>query len=298
MLEISNVMKSYGKKEALTDVSLSIPAGSCFGLAGPNGAGKSTLMKIITTIIQYDKGEVLLDQKNPQQMKHKIGYVPQEICLEQHVTAYQNLYFFGRLYGLRKKYLKQRAQDVLTYIGLVERGNDKVSTFSGGMKRRLNIGCALMNEPAIIIMDEPTVGIDPQSRKYIFNMIERMKNSGKTVVYASHYMEEIERMCDEVAFIDNGTIVENGTVEQLMNKYATPSVYVKGKQMNEQYLTQFGDVQSKQGGFVIMTSNPMQVMENILIHCRKHMVTLEKIELVQPRMEDVFFTLTGNTLRG
>ncbi|MGM8365008.1 ABC transporter ATP-binding protein [Virgibacillus sp. W0181] len=297
MLHIDNVSKKYGKETALDGVSLSIPAGICFGLAGPNGAGKSTLLKIITSIIQSDGGTMKFHQKKLQQIKQKIGYVPQEICLEQSLTALQNLYFFGRLYGLRKFHLKQRAETVLAYIGLAERGNNKVSTFSGGMKRRLNIGCALMNEPEVIIMDEPTVGIDPQSRQYIFDMIEKLKQEGRTVIYASHYMEEIEKVCDEVAFIDHGKIVESGPVDELLIKYATPSVYVEGQRIDEKLLESVGNIHRKQDGFLIMTRNPLLAMEKILVNCRKQASPLKKIELVQPRMEDVFFSLTSRTLR-
>ncbi|MGM8211318.1 ABC transporter ATP-binding protein [Virgibacillus sp. W0430] len=297
MMQICNVTKVYNKKNVLNNVSLTIPVGSCYGLAGPNGAGKSTLIKIIASIIKQDKGTVTINEQKPQRMKQNIGYVPQEVCLEQHVTTFQNLCFFGRLYGLKGKRLIQRANTILTYIGLNERKNDKVSTFSGGMKRRLNIGCALMNEPTLIIMDEPTVGIDPQSRLYIFDMIARLKQTGVTIIYATHYMEEIERVCDEVAFIDQGEVVENGSVNELIQKYATPSVFVQGPEINEMTFEYLGDFQRKQNGYLIMTRNPMQTMEKLLGECRKKALPLDRIELVQPRIEDVFFKLTGNSLR-
>src|SRR5690625_1062195 len=182
-------------------------------------------MKIIATVIQDYEGDVSFhSEKHGQQIKTTLGYIPQEICLEQTVSALQNLYYFGKIYGLKGKQLKQRAEEVLSHIGLSERGNVKVLTFSGGMKRRLNIGCALMNDPNIIIMDEPTVGIDPQSRRYIFDMITQLKQSGCTIIYASHYMEEVEQLCDEVAFIDHGKIVESGTINHLLQKQDRKSV--------------------------------------------------------------------------
>lgn len=208
MLTIKEVSKQYKNTKALENISLSIPNGCCFGLVGPNGAGKSTLIKIISNIIQDFEGDIQFNdsiiRKSPKQY---IGYVPQEICLEQSVTAQRNLDFFGKLYGLKGKQLQERTEEVLSFIGLINRSKDKVATFSGGMKRRLNIGCALIHQPKIIIMDEPTVGIDPQSRKYIFDIINRLKKAGCTIIYTSHYMEEVEELCDQVAFIDNGKII-------------------------------------------------------------------------------------------
>lgn len=298
MLTIKNVSKNYGKTQALKQVSLSIPKGSCYGLVGPNGAGKSTLMKMIATVIQDYEGEISFNnEKDNQHIKSTLGYIPQEICLEQTVTALQNLYYFGKIYGLKGKQLKQRSEEVLAYIGLLERGNDKVLTFSGGMKRRLNIGCALMNDPTFIIMDEPTVGIDPQSRRYIFEMITQLKQAGCTIIYASHYMEEVEQLCDEVAFIDRGEIVESGGIDRLLQKYAVPSIFIKGKSPLPQNIDQLGTMSEKNGGYVLTTANPLTAMEHVLKHYLNNEEELERLELVQPRLEDVFFSLTGNQLR-
>ena len=298
MLTIKKTSKSYGKTQALKDVSLSIPKGSCYGLVGPNGAGKSTLMKIIATIIQDYDGEVSFHNgKQGSDIKSTLGYIPQEICLEQTVTAFQNLYYFGKIYGLKGKQLKQRAEEVLSYIGLSERGNEKVLTFSGGMKRRLNIGCALMNDPTVIIMDEPTVGIDPQSRRYIFDMITQLKQSGCTIIYASHYMEEVEQLCDEVAFIDHGKIAESGTIDHLLQKHAVPSIFIKGQNPLPEDIEQFGMISEENGGYLLTTTTPLVAMEYVLKHHLNNKQVLERLELVQPRLEDVFFLLTGNQLR-
>src|SRR5690625_2617708 len=228
MLKIDIITKSYGKTEALKGISLKITKGTCFGLVRPNGARKSTLLKILASIIQTYQGNVQLTEDQNSHFKEMIGYVPQEISLEQTLTAYNNLCFFGKLYGLKGKELKMRATEVLRDIGLAERGKDKVMHFSGGMKRRLNIGCALMHHPKLIIMDEPTVGIDPQTRRYIFEMIEQLIKKGSTIVYATHYMEEIEQLCHEVAFIDHGKIIEKGKTDELLQRYAIPSVFIKG----------------------------------------------------------------------
>lgn len=298
MLTVNNVQKHYGRMQALKDISLTISDGICFGLVGPNGAGKSTLMKILASVVQDYRGTVHIKASTiNRKMKQQIGYIPQEICLEQTLSALDNLYFFGKLYGLKGKQLKTRASEVLTDIGLSGRGKDKVITFSGGMKRRLNIGCALMHAPKIIIMDEPTVGIDPQSRHYIFQMIEQLRQKGCTIIYASHYMEEVEQLCDEVAFIDQGEIVENGSIEGLLQKNVSPSIFVKGGNSLPNNIRKLGTMENKDGGYLLATDTPLAAMEAVLNHYKTNNVQLEQLELVQPRLEDVFFSLTGSQLR-
>lgn len=297
VLHINQVKKEYGNKEALKSVSLVIPKGACYGLVGPNGAGKSTLLKIIASIILDYEGKVRLINLSNQSLKQQIGYVPQEICLEQNLSAISNLYFFGKLYDLKGKELKSRAMEVLKEIGLIDRAKDKVKQFSGGMKRRLNIGCALMHRPNILIMDEPTVGIDPQSRRYIFEMIKQLQQQGCTIIYATHYMEEVEQLCDEVAFIDHGEIIEQGRVEALLQRYATPSVFVKGmKELPEQLIT-LGDITRHKDGYLITTNQLIAVMETVLQHYQEEPDKLLRLEIVRPRLEDVFITLTGSELR-
>lgn len=294
MLSIKDISKSYGTKEVLKDISINLKEGSCFGLIGPNGAGKSTLMKIIVGIIISDDGII-----NANNLKKEVGYVPQEICLVENVTALQNLIFFGRLYNLKGKALQKRAEEVLTYIGLTERKKDKVKTFSGGMKRRLNIGCALMNEPRLVIMDEPTVGIDPQSRNYILKMVERMKQENRTIIYSTHYIEEAEKICDEVAFIDKGKIIHQNTMEELLRNHAVPAIYFKLKgshsKMTDHEL--LGNIQAYKNGFVLPTKNPMQTMDKMLQISKENSFVFEHFELMQPRLEDIFFKLTGTDLR-
>ncbi|WP_371817595.1 ABC transporter ATP-binding protein [Virgibacillus sp. MSJ-26] len=289
--------KSYGKHVALRGVELMIPSGSCYGLVGPNGAGKSTLLKILASVIQDYEGKVDLNGKGD--FKDIMGYVPQEICLEQTFSAFNNLSFFGRIYGLKGKRLKRRVQEVLEEVGLADRSQDKVKDFSGGMKRRLNIGCALMHRPSLIIMDEPTVGIDPQSRKYIFQMIHRLQEQGCTIIYATHYMEEVEQICDNVAFIDQGKMIEEGAVDDLLQKYAVPSVFVKAsKPLPESMgMDTFGEIVDYNGGLLVKTDNPLLVMKSISTFYQSNHTEVERLELVQPKLEDVFFSLTGSTLR-
>lgn len=292
LITLTNIHKSYASKNALSNVTLTISKGICFGLVGPNGAGKSTLIKVIASVIKDYKGKIQLPKN-----QLKIGYVPQDIALEETVTAYDNLRFFGNIYGLRGKELLKRVDEVLFKIGLKERGKDKVMTFSGGMKRRLNIGCALLHKPDLIIMDEPTVGVDPQSRRYIFEMVDQLKKQGSTIIYASHYMEEIEQICDEAAFIDNGQIIECGEISQLLSKHATPSIYVKGENCIPSQLNQNHIVTDKDEGCVITTEHPLSTMEEVIHFCKKENGRIERLELVQPRLEDIFFSLTGSKLR-
>lgn len=298
MLTINNVTKHYDKTEALKGVSITIPGGTCYGLVGPNGAGKSTLIKMITSIIRDYEGKIEFNEKRiTDKTKQKLGYVPQDIILEEDISAFSNLQLFGRLYNLKESSLNQRIKEVLVLIGLSDRGKDKVSAFSGGMKRRLNIGCALMHNPDLIIMDEPTVGIDPQSRKYIFKMIEDLKTTGKTVIYASHYMEEVEKLCDYVAFLDRGEMIENGAISELLQQYAVPSIYVKGSGILQDTLEQYGTVSQENGAFILYTEKALEAMEHIISHCRENRIDVERLELVHPRLEDVFFRLTGSNLR-
>lgn len=291
LLTLNGIYKNYGKKTVLSNISLQVSKGSCLGLVGPNGAGKSTLIKIIASIIQDYRGELRFSDSV------RIGYVPQDISLEETVSAKDNLQFFGRLYGLSGKALKERISEVLREIGLEKREKDKVQTFSGGMKRRLNIGCAILHEPDLIIMDEPTVGIDPQSRQHIFQMVDRFREAGKTIIYASHYMEEIERLCDEAAFIDHRKIVENGTIQQILQKHAVPSIFVKGGNALPDKINEFGSVAAKNGGYIVQTNRPLDAMEFVLQFYKEKNDQLERLELVQPKLEDVFFSLTGKELR-
>jgi len=295
MISIIDLKKNYQKKPALKGISLEIPRGSCYGLVGPNGSGKSTFIKILASVIPDYEGKVQFLNGDIHHVKKEIGYVPQEIVLEQNVTALDNLYFFGKVYGLKGKESKKRAKEVLNEIGLEKRAHDKVSTFSGGMKRRLNIGCALMHDPNLIIMDEPTVGIDPQSRRHIFQLIKELKQNKRTVIYASNYMEEVEQLCDVIALIDQGLIIENGDIDFLLQKYAKPSVFVKGTNCLPEKIE--GKVEVHKEGYYLKTNFPLVTIKQVLNHCQVMNGHLERLELVNPRLEDVFFSLSGTQLR-
>ncbi|MGP4076303.1 ABC transporter ATP-binding protein [Halobacillus sp. K22] len=301
MIKVESISKHYGSLKALDNISFTITEGTCFGLVGPNGAGKSTLMKILSGILLNFDGDIHVRDgkvsKDRLKIKQQIGYIPQEICLEDTLTARDNLILFGNLYGLKGKELQRRMDEVLDQIGLSERVKDKVVTFSGGMKRRLNIGCALLHKPGIVIMDEPTVGIDPQSRNSIFSIIHQLKTEGSTIIYSSHYMEEVEQLCDSIGLIDKGQLMEFGQMEELLEKYAKPSLFVAGEGIELGMLQNFGEAETKGIGYLLNSDEPILTLEKLVTHCREHSLEPRRLELYQPRLEDIFFNLTGTQLR-
>lgn len=219
MIHVRSVSKSFGNIEALKDVTFNIEKGEIFGILGPNGAGKSTIVNVLNTLVKPDRGEVVIDGVNIKDdgvtIKLIMGVVPQEIALYEELSAWENMMFWGGLYDIPKSILKASVQKTLEIVDLVNRKDDRIKSFSGGMKRRINIACSLLHNPKILILDEPTVGVDPQNRNHIFEVIERLNNEGMTIIYTTHYMEEAERFCDKIAIIDVGSIIAQGTLEEL-----------------------------------------------------------------------------------
>ena len=222
ILQVHGLRKSYGARAAVVDVSLQVRAGEVLGLLGPNGAGKSTTVGMICGLTAPDAGSVTLGGKTLAQdefaFKRRIGLVPQDLALFEDLSAQGNIELFGSLYGLGKARIKQRAAEVLAMVGLAGRAHDKPATFSGGMKRRLNIACALVHEPDVLLLDEPTAGVDPQSRNAIFDNLESLKRAGLALIYTTHYMEEAERLADRIVIIDHGKVVARGTLAELYSE--------------------------------------------------------------------------------
>ncbi|MBM7644633.1 ABC-2 type transport system ATP-binding protein [Scopulibacillus daqui] len=302
LLEVSHLKKTYGKKQALEDVTFSVKAGSCFGLLGPNGAGKSTTMKILTGIIKADGGSANLlgtDVSKDKNMVSKyIGYVPQEITLYEQLSAYDNLVFFGEAYGIRGSELKRRINEVLEDTGLSERAKDAVKTFSGGMKRRINIACALLHRPKLLILDEPTVGIDPQSRNRIFEMIRALNQSGITIIYSTHYMEEVETLCDEIAIIDHGNVMAQGPLGELLERFGQRAIYIETSGLTEiPQLPHVMKTRKEGSGWVLETDQVSNVMTNLIKLAADNHWDVKQIEVVRPSLETVFLSLTGTALR-
>ena len=224
IIEVKNLQKSYKNNKALNGLNFDLYKGEILGILGPNGAGKSTTINILSTILKKDGGEILYFgkqiEKNEKEIKSKLGIVPQDLAIFEDVSAYKNITFFASLYGLKGKELEDMANYALKFAGLEERKNDKPKTYSGGMKRRLNIACSIAHKPEILILDEPTVGIDPQSRNHILEDLKRLKNEGTTIIYTTHYMEEIEQIADRVIIVDKGKKIEEGTIGELLDKYS------------------------------------------------------------------------------
>ncbi|HUQ29537.1 MAG TPA: ABC transporter ATP-binding protein [Usitatibacter sp.] len=226
MLEARDLWKSYGTKAAVEGVSLEARAGEIVGLLGPNGAGKSTTVAMICGLTRPDRGSVTIDGapmgEDASAAKRRVGLVPQDISLFEDLSSIGNLELFGALYGTKGAQLRERAAAALELVGLSDRAHAKPSTFSGGMKRRLNIACALIHDPDVLVLDEPTAGVDPQSRNAIFDNLELLRSRGKALVYTTHYMEEAERLCDRVMIIDHGKVVASGTLDQLRTLAPAP----------------------------------------------------------------------------
>lgn len=302
IVHVEDLHKVYAGKPALKALSFTVKKGICYGLLGPNGAGKSTTMKILTGIIRKDHGTVRMFDRQLEEhqgeIQRLVGYVPQEITLYEELSAVDNLQFFGELYGITGKQLHQRIEEVLTQTGLLERGKDKVKSFSGGMKRRINMAAALLHHPQLLILDEPTVGIDPQSRNHIFQLIRQLRENGTTIIYSTHYMEEVEELCDELAIIDHGQVIAQGRLQDLLQQHTTPAVYVEFAQ--EVTLPDWDEVtrmQAYKEGFMLYTQQMNELMMKILQETKSQNGSLLRLEMVRPSLEDVFLELTGTTLR-
>ncbi len=219
MLEVENLVKQYGELTAVEDVSFVAGAGTVFGLLGPNGAGKSTTIHCISGLLKPTAGRVAVAGfdvvAEPRQARQALGVVPQELALYEDLPAIENLRYWGKAYGLNGAGLDDRVREVLTHIGLGDRAKDLPKTFSGGMKRCLNFGCGIVHKPRLILLDEPTVGVDPQSRERLFDMVLQERDQGACVIYTTHYMEEAEKLCDSLGIIDHGKLIAQGTVDEL-----------------------------------------------------------------------------------
>ncbi len=307
ILELDGLSKSYGSKPAVDNLSLQISKGEFYALLGPNGAGKTTTVNMICGLLPPDSGSIRIkgqavSSKKPE-IKSTIGIVPQDIALYEELTAFENLMFWGQLYGISKSELKKRSLNLLQLTGLQSRAKDKIKTFSGGMKRRINIAASLMHQPEILIMDEPTVGIDPQSRLFIYDMLREQQNNGLTIIYTTHYMDEVEKMCSRVGIIDHGKIIAEGTVDQLrQNCGCHKSLIFKLKQHPEadiqEMLHQKGwQCVLKDCSIKIQSDHGQNIIPEALRIFEEHQLETESIEFEQAGLESVFLELTGKTLR-
>ncbi len=319
LLEVHQVRKQYGSMVALQGVSFQVHAGEIFGLLGPNGAGKTTLLSILSCLLEASSGEVrLLGQRvwpGNRDVRRLIGIVPQELAIYDDLTARENLTFFGELYGFSGRPFRERVDQILEAVGLAERANDRSRTFSGGMKRRLNLGVALVHQPRLLLLDEPTVGVDPQSRNHIFEEVRRLNAEGVTIVYTSHYMEEVQALCSRIGIIDHGQLRACDTLPNLLKELdglirfrvprLTPELRGRIKAIPDSRLV---EAETKPAGNGTGLISDELVLE---LHCRDVKATLirlvaclneTQIELIsleteEPNLERVFLHLTGHQLR-
>lgn len=309
MIELIDITKKYKQTEAVKNFSMYIGRGEIVGLLGPNGAGKSTVISILSSLIEPTSGDVKFMNesiiKNPQPLRKIIGIVPQEIALYEDLSAEENMKFFGRIYHLKGAVLQKKIDEVLQQIGLTDRKKDLVKTFSGGMRRRLNIGVAMLHDPEILVMDEPTVGIDPQSRNYILQTVKRLNEErGMTVLYTSHYMEEVEYLCDRIYIMDQGNLIASGTKEEIKQILASENtILLKADYWNDEFLEklqgipQVQQMQVEEKEATLVVSKESNIFSELAHLADETNIQLRSVHIKQVTLEDVFLHLTGRALR-
>ncbi|WP_251551172.1 ABC transporter ATP-binding protein [Neobacillus muris] len=304
VLEIQNLTKKFGDFIAVDNMSLSVAEGEIFGFLGTNGAGKSTTINMIAGLLRSNDGTIEILGKNSRFAKMNLGMVPQDLAIYEDMTAFENVKFFAGLYGLRGNLLKERVEEALEFVGLEDKHKSYPKSFSGGMKRRLNIACSIAHRPKLIIMDEPTVGIDPQSRNYILNSVRKLNEMGCTIIYTSHYMEEVEEICTRVAIIDHGKIIAEGTKDQLKSIITnTKDIWIEvrsAEQLNLESVKEIHGVEAVQledNVLKINSDTGVNNLNKIIEHLINHQIEIRSCEEKAPNLETVFLTLTGRNLR-
>ena len=331
ILEVENLVKRYGDFEAVKGISFSVEEGEIFGLLGPNGAGKTQTISMLTGVIPPSSGTARIGgydiHTNLNKVKEINGLVPQDLALYPTLSARVNLNFFGRIYGLQGKELKERVEDVLRIVALTDRADEAVDKYSGGMKRRVNIAAGLVHQPRLLFLDEPTVGVDPQSRNHIFESVLRLnRERGMSVVYTSHYMEEVELLCNRVAIIDEGKIIAMDTVKNLIGMLGGGVIYVGLERVDDALLEQLALLPAVEGAALvpqpvhppaaegeeptteiepvspnpvvkIVAENSQQAVISVISFLNEQDRPLTSLEILEPNLESVFLHLTGKKLR-
>lgn len=308
IVEVRDLVKRFGELAAVDDVSFAIEQGEIFGLLGPNGAGKTTTISMISCLIDPTAGSITVDGNQvataPGAVKSALGVVPQEIALYPTLSAQENLAFWGQMYGLSGSALKHAVAEALELAGLADRAKERVEKYSGGMKRRINIAAGILHKPKVLLMDEPTVGIDPQSRNHILETVKQLNASGMTVLYTSHYMEEVEYLCDRIAIMDHGKVIASGTLNELRDVVGGMDVVdVKVTEVTDGVLEQVREIDGvKQadrtdGAIQVLTPSSGSVLGKLVatLECEGAHVT--SITVTEPNLESVFLHLTGKSLR-
>lgn len=307
MLQTDRLSKSYGSLRAAQEVSLQVSPGEIYGLLGPNGAGKTTTISMISGLLRPDAGSVLIGGFNvwaePQKAKSLMGVVPQELALYEDLTALENLQFWGELAGIGRSEVKARASEVLKALALEGRGTDAVKKYSGGMKRRINMGCALMHKPKLLLLDEPTVGIDPQARSNILDFVRVLSKEGTAILYTTHYLEEAELLCDRIGIIDGGRLLAEGTLGELQQRLGGDRLYLIEGAFQEvnpadwpQFEALFRVIQKTDRQLTVASvtnRDPADCLRDLL----RMPIKADNVMLKRPSLNDVFLQLTGRELR-
>jgi ABC-2 type transport system ATP-binding protein len=308
VLRCSGLTKRFGDRLAVDNVGFEIRAGETYGLLGPNGAGKTTTISMICGLLTRNGGEVLVGGRpidpGATAAKAAIGYVPQDLAIYPDLTARENLAFFGGLYGQRGGLLRTRVAELLEIIGLTDRANDRTEQFSGGMKRRLNIAIGLLHRPRLLVLDEPTVGVDPQSRNAILASVQALGREGMAILYTTHYMEEAERLCHRVGIIDEGTIRAEGTRRELVGMVGHSdrvSLAANGDLTSAaaaaRRLAGVHEATAREDGIDLLVNNARQLLPQLLLDISTDGVSIRSVEVIEPDLEAVFLHLTGKALR-
>jgi ABC-2 type transport system ATP-binding protein len=324
ILEVENLVKKFDEKVAVKGVSFTVEQGEVFGLLGPNGAGKTTTISVLTGVLAPTSGTGRIGGydilKDPLKVKSLIGLVPQDLALYPTLSARANLNFFGSIYGLSGKILSERVDDVLEIVALKDRQKEPVEKFSGGMKRRVNIAAGLVHQPQLLFLDEPTVGVDPQSRNHIFESVLKLnRERGMSIIYTSHYMEEVELLCNRVAIIDQGEIIALDTIKNLIAMLGGGVIQVGLRKVDEEQLEQMGRLPAVKNVTLVPLAeaaepdsteaaapvrivkveavNSQQALVNLLGYMNEKDIAIASLDILEPNLESVFLHLTGKKLR-
>jgi len=310
MLEVRNLVKNYGDFAAVKGISFDIQEGEIFSLLGPNGAGKTTTISVLSTLYAPSAGDALIGghsaSREPMAVRRLIGVVPQDLAIYDDLTAGENLSFWGQMYGLSGRALKTRIGEVLEQIGLSDKANKRIKTFSGGMKRRVNIGVGLLHKPRLLFMDEPTVGIDPQSRRAILDSVKALNEQGMTVLYTTHYMEEAQELSDRVGIIDHGELIALGTQTELTRQVGENDTLnlrvaeAEGAELLASAVRSLAGVlkaDAIDGGLTIIAAEAEEILAPVIGKANELGVKICAVEIQEPNLEAVFLHLTGRALR-
>jgi ABC-2 type transport system ATP-binding protein len=310
ILEVHDLCKQYGDFTAVKGISFNIEEGEIFSLLGPNGAGKTTTISMLSTLYTPTSGDALIGghsiTKDPMAVKHVIGVVPQDLALYEDLTARENLIFWGQMYGLSGKALTARVDEVLEQIGLTDKAANRVKTYSGGMKRRVNIGVGLLHKPRLLFMDEPTVGIDPQSRRAILDTVQDLNRNGMTVLYTTHYMEEAQELSNRVGIIDHGELIALGTQKELTQQVGQAETLVLhiGENDDPEALARSLDgvkdvleASASENQVSVIAHEAEDVLAAVVTKANERGIKIRSIDIREPNLEAVFLHLTGRALR-